>query len=107
MPTSSRRARLACAFACLVLIALPAQAIEFFCSDVCSCWMSCTFRCTDDNTGFRTTCGSAGYPCGGACARAEALTPVSPLEVALPAPSDDRVVPACTKPSAERRAARE
>ncbi len=53
----------------VVASSLPAQAVEFLCGDICQCWVGCTRRCTDDTSGFSTTCGAAGYACNGQCAR--------------------------------------
>ncbi len=54
---------------CVAASSLPAQAVEFLCSDICQCWVGCTRRCTDDTSGFSTTCGAAGYACNGQCVR--------------------------------------
>jgi hypothetical protein len=37
-----------------------ASAVIFFCSDICSDWRACSFRCTDDLSGFASNCGNYG-----------------------------------------------
>ncbi len=66
----STRARLLAVALSVSAFAVPAQAVEFLCGDICQCWVGCSRRCTDDTSGFSTTCGAAGYACNGQCALA-------------------------------------
>jgi len=66
MHTTSRRIGLIAAILLLATV-VPAQAVEYLCGDICQCWVACTRRCTDDISGYSTTCGAAGYPCNGQC----------------------------------------
>jgi hypothetical protein len=70
MRSLSGRARLLALVLTGLTWSLPAQAVEFLCGDICQCWVGCTRRCTDDSSGFSTTCGAAGYACNGQCAQA-------------------------------------
>lgn len=88
MRPSPRRISLIAAALSLLASAVPAQAVEYLCGDICQCWVGCTRRCTDDISGYSTTCGAAGYPCNGQCRGAALLASDATVPadgVALPA----------------------